>query len=139
MKKLLITTVYTILWVFLCPNLFGQNNEKNQNISISDYNIPPGVVFAKKFITTLDLSYKLNGTINLQSYDDAELRVGKKLSKEQLETLKQIDSINFEYYTKANIYFDSLSKRIKDLYTVNELWYIYVFDQNLKNKLLTIK
>jgi hypothetical protein len=85
------------------------------------------------------LSYKLNGTINLQSYNDAELRVGKKLSKEQLEALKQIDSVNYEYYTKANIYFESLSKKIRELYTVNELWYIYVFDQNLKNKLLTIK
>lgn len=123
----------------MSPNLFGQNNEVNQNTSISNYDIPPGVVFAKKFITTLDLSYKLNGTINLQSYNDAELRVGKKLSKEQLEALKQIDSVNYEYYTKANIYFESLSKKIRELYTVNELWYIYVFDQNLKNKLLTIK
>lgn len=123
----------------MSPNLFGQNNEVNQNNSISNYDIPPGVVFAKKFITTLDLSYKLNGTINLQSYNDAELRVGKKLSKEQLEALKQIDSVNYEYYTKANIYFESLSKKIRELYTVNELWYIYVFDQNLKNKLLTIK
>lgn len=139
MKKLLITAVYIILCVFFCPYLFGQNKEDVQNNSISNYNIPPGVVFPKKFITTLDLSYKINGTINLQSYNDAELRVGKKLTKEQLESLKQIDSLNFEYYTKANIYFDSLSKRIKDLYTINELWYIYVFDQNLKNKLLTIK
>lgn len=124
-----------MLCVLFCSNSYAQNKEN----SSSNFNLPPGVVFAKKFITTLDLSYRLNGTINLHSYDDAELRVGKKLSKEQLETLKEIDSINFEYYTKANLYFESLSKKIKDLFTVNELWYIYVFDQNLKNKLLTIK
>jgi hypothetical protein len=74
-----------------------------------------------------------------QDYNDSELRVGKKISKEQLESLKEIDVVNYKYYTTANAYFDSLSKKIKEMYTVNELWYIYVFDQNLKNKLLTIK
>jgi hypothetical protein len=139
MKKLLIATVYTILCVVLCPSILGQNNERDQNISKSNYNIPPGVVFGKKFNTNLDLSFKLNESTNFQSYKDSELRVGKKLSKEQLESLKEIDKINYEYYTIANSFFDSLSKKVKELFTMNELWYIYVFDQNLKNKLITIK
>jgi len=139
MKKLLITTVFTILCVLFCCDSYGQKAEKSSNNSFSSYNIPPGVVFSKKFVTTLDLSYKLNGGVNKQHYNDSELRVGKNLTNEQLESLKEIDKVNYEYYTIANTYFDSLSKRIKEMYTKNELWYIYVFDQNLKNKLLTIK
>jgi len=139
MKKLLITTVFTILCLLFCCDSYGQNTERSSNNSSSSYNIPPGVVFSKKFVTTLDLSYKLNGEANKQHYDDSELRVGKNLTNEQLESLKEIDKVNYEYYTIANTYFNSLSIRIKELYTKNELWYIYVFDQNLKNKLLTIK
>ena len=139
MKKLLIVTVFTMLCFLFCGYSYGQNTERSLNNSSSGYNLPPNVVFSKKFITTLDLSYKLNGETNIQSYKDSELRVGKILSKEQLESLKEIDVVNYKYYTTANTFFDSLSKKIKDVYTMNELWYIYVFDQNLKNKLLTIK
>lgn len=139
MKNLLIATVFTMLCVLFCGHSYGQNTERATDNSLSNYNLPPSVVFSKKIITTLDLSYKLNGSPNKQDYNDSELRVGKKISKEQLESLKEIDVVNYKYYTTANAYFDSLSKKIKEMYTVNELWYIYVFDQNLKNKLLTIK
>ena len=139
MKNLLIATVFTMLCVLFCGHSYGQNTERATDNSLSNYNLPPGVVFSKKFITTLDLSYKLNGSPNKQDYNDSELRVGKKISKEQLESLKEIDVVNYKYYTTANAYFDSLSKKIKEMYTVNELWYIYVFDQNLKNKLINIK
>lgn len=139
MKKLLIVTVFTMLCFLFCGYSYGQNTERPSNNSSSGYNLPPNVVFSKKFITTLDLSYKLNGSPNKQEYSDSEIRVGKILSKDQLESLKEIDMINYKYYTTANTFFDSLSKKIKDMYTINELWYIYVFDQNLKNKLLTIK
>ncbi len=139
MKNLLIATVFTILGVMFCGHSYGQNTERASNNSSSNYNLPPGVVFSKKFITTLDLSYKLNGISNSQSYNDNDLRVGKNLSNDQLESLKEIDQVNYKYYTTANNYFESLSKKIKEMYTKNELWYIYVFDQNLKNKLLTIK
>ncbi len=139
MKNLLIVTVFMILCFSFCGQSYGQNSERSSNYSSDAYNIPPGVVFSKKFITTLDLSYRLKGVSNPQSYNDNDLRVGKKLSNDQLESLKDIDQANYKYYTTANDYFESLSKKIKELYTTNELWYIYVFDQNLKNKLLTIK
>jgi hypothetical protein len=135
MKKLIIVTVFTLLCFLFCGLSYGQNKER-----VSDsYNLPPGFVFSKKFITTLDLSYKLNGISNSQTYHDNDLRIGKNFSNDQLLSLKEIDQANYKYYTTANIYFESLSKKIKEMYTVNELWYIYVFDQNLKNKLLTIK
>ncbi len=139
MKNLLIATVFSMLCVLFCDHSYGQNTERTINDSSSGYNIPPGVVFSKKFITTLDLSYKLEGVSNLQSYHDNDLKIGKNLSNDQLESLKEIDPQNYKYYTTANNYFESLSKKIKEMYTKNELMYIYVFDQNLKNKLLTVK
>lgn len=135
MKKLLIVTVFTVLCILFSAYTYGQNTES----ASYNYNLPPGFVFSKKFITTLDLSYKLNGISNSQTYLDNDLRIGKNFSNDQLKSLKEIDQVNYKYYTTANIYFESLSKKIKEMYTVNELWYIYVFDQNLKNKLLTIK
>lgn len=139
MKNSLINKVFTILCVIYCLNSYGQNSDDSENTLLKTYNLPPGFVFGKKFITTLDLSYKLVSAINKNSYQDSDLRVGKRLSIDQLESFKLIDKENYEYYTTANAYFNSLSKKINLLYTVNELWYIYVFDQNLKNKLLTIK
>lgn len=139
MKKLLIMTVSALMWLLFCAQSYGQNFEKKENNLTENYNIPPGVVFSMKFDTALDLSYKLNGNANLKSYNDSEIRVGKILSPEQLESLKGIDIANYEYYSSANLYFDTLSEKVKELYTKNELWYIYVFDQNLKNKLTTIK
>lgn len=139
MKKLLIIKVTAFMWLLFCTQSYGQNFEKKENNLTQNYNIPPGFVFTMKFDTTLDLSYKLNGNANLKSYNDSEIRVGKILSPEQLESLKGIDIANYEYYSSANLYFDTLSEKVKELYTKNELWYIYVFDQNLKNKLITIK
>jgi hypothetical protein len=135
MKKLLIIPVFTQLCFLFCGHSYGQNIERFPD----KFNLPPGFVFSKKFITTLDLSYKLNGVSNSQNYLDNDLRIGKNFSIDQLVSLKEIDHVNYKYYTTANIYFESLSKKIKEMYTVNELWYIYVFDQNLKNKLLIIK
>lgn len=120
----------------MCLNFYGQSTDSK---STNNYNLPPGVVFTKKFITTLDLSYKLNGTPKKQDYIDSELRVSKNFTIDQLESIKDIDPVNYEYYKTANVFFNNLSLKIKNLYTINELWYIYVFDQQLKNKLLTIK
>lgn len=132
-------TVSAFLWLLFCGPSYGQNFERKESSNFQNYNIPPGIVFPMKFDTTLDLSYKLNGTINLKTYKDSELRVGKVLSPEQLESLKEIDIENYQYYTTANLYFEKLSLKVTNLYTKNELWYIYIFDQNLKNNLLTIK
>lgn len=132
-------TVSAFLWLLFSATSYGQNLEIKERTQAQNYNIPPGVVFSMKFDTTLDLSFKLNGIAKPISYNDSDLRVGKVLSPEQLESLKEIDIANYQYYTTANLFFDKLSEKVKDLYTKNELWYIYVFDQNLKNLLLTIK
>jgi hypothetical protein len=139
MKKSLIVTVFKMLCVFFCSNSYGQNEKIIGTNSIENFNFPPGLALPMKFNVNLDLSHKLNHTESLRAYNDSELRVGKILTLEQLEELKEIDKVNYDYYTTANNYFENLSKKIKEIYTKNELWYIYVFDQKLKDKLFTIK
>ncbi len=130
----------TFLLLFLVPvKLLGQKTTESKTALESNYNIPPGLVFGKKFITSLDLSYKLTGGVAKMSYDDSELKFGKVFLNNDLESIKEIDPVNYNYYTTANAYFNSLSEKAKHIYTKNELWYIYVFDQKLKTKLLTIK
>ncbi|WP_288983244.1 hypothetical protein [uncultured Flavobacterium sp.] len=128
------------LFLFFTSNLYSQNvdNKSNDDHSTS-YNLPPGLVFGKKFVKTYDLSYKIEDSKKLVEYKDSELQLAKQISKEDLESLKESDVDNYNYYSIAFKYFDSLSERVKNIYTKNELWYIYIFDQELKNKLLTIK
>lgn len=136
-------SIFVLLCLFFSSDSFGQtfdkndvNNERNDNVK---FNLPPGAFLKKKFMTNIDLSYKLNGGTSTINYHDSDLKIAKNLSDEELESLKEIDPINYNYYTTANIFFNSLSQKVKSIYSKADLWYIYVFDQNLKSKLLTIK
>lgn len=139
MKKLLIVVFYTVLYCVNCNISYGQNVTTGNISSNPNFNLPPGVALPMKFNVALDFSFKINGLNSTQFYKDSELRVGKILTLEQLNSIKEKDPINYNYYSNANVYFTQLSEKVNQLYTKNELWYIYVFDQKLKNKLLTIK
>lgn len=140
MKTIFSKALFTLLSMLLCANLYSQNIE-NRAIkeNPSEYNLPPGVVFGKKFNKEYDLSFKIDNNAKVVYYEDSELRIAKQITKENIESLKDIDVENYNYYSTAFKYFDSLSEKVKKIYTKNELWYIYVFDQRLKNKLQTIK
>ena len=69
----------------------------------------------------------------------ADLLVIKNIPENELDEFKSIDPEYYNYYMKGISFFDSLSNKVKEIYTINELWYIYVFDQELKSKLLTVK
>lgn len=132
-------SIFFLLCFFSSLCSFGQTLVHEKSSVQENYNLPPGMVFGKKFITTMNLSYKLNGGVANVSYHDSDLKFGKVFLNNDLEAVKETDPINYNYYTTANNYFNSLSQKVKNLYTKNELFYIYVFDQKLKNQLLTIK
>lgn len=137
MKKLLITTVFTILCQLFCYYSYGQTDQKSINNSTNNYNLPPGVVLQMKGIKEKDLSYKLNSV----DYQNNELAVNflRKFSLEEINQMEIEKGKDYYYYKVANEYFLSLSDRVRKIYSYDELWYIYMFDQNLKNKLTTIK
>lgn len=111
---------------------------KAQDSSTSKYNLPPGCVLKQK-IKFFDLSYKLEGKSSVYNFSESDLLVMKDIPLNELDNLKNTDPDYYNYYMKGISFFDSLSNKVKQTYTINELWYIYVFDQDLKNKLLTIK
>lgn len=134
------TILLLLLLLFMPFCMIAQSTAfDRKTISQENYNLPPGIVFGKKFITTIDLSYKLKGGVAKDSYEDSDLKLGKVFLNNDLETIKNTDPVNYNYYTAANSFFNSLSQKVKGLYTKNELFYIYVFDQRLKNQLVTIK
>ena len=103
---------------------------------VTKFNLPPGTGFAPKIFQEIDYSYKLNDeSLN----EPIEKKYLFKFSEIKLEEIKSIDPNAYNYYNTANNYFNSLSKSVKRKFTVKELWYIYMYDLKLKNKLLTVK
>jgi len=98
-------------------------------------NLPPGVVFMDKTFEKIDYSYKLT---NQQTNNVEASNFMKKFSNDEIQLLLNGDSAESYYYKEAIKYFNSLSKKVKLLFNEEELWYIYMFDQKLKNKLQTI-
>nr|WP_294939539.1 hypothetical protein [uncultured Flavobacterium sp.] len=115
----------------------NENNKKNVKSELS-YNLPPGAVLKHKTIP-IDLSYKLEGRTSAAVYSESDLNVIKDFSQEELENLKNTDIAYHNYYTNGLSFFRGLSDKVKRIYSEKELWYIYVFDQKLKNKLTTVK
>jgi hypothetical protein len=123
MKKLLIL----IGFLMLSGAVFGQAQEKK---------LPE--IKGKTFVYR-DLSYKLNDTPNYDQVKkvDADFLYG--ISDYQLEEMKSKDMKSYEFYTKAKIYYKTLSDKVKAIYTANEIWDIYIHDQGLKSRLQTVK
>jgi hypothetical protein len=122
-----------IIIVFLSFNFI-----KAQEPIDSKFNLPPGCVLKQKF-KFFDLSYKLEGKHTVHNFSESDLLVIKNIPENELDEFKSIDPEYYNYYMKGISFFDSLSNKVKEIYTINELWYIYVFDQELKSKLLTVK
>lgn len=102
------------------------------------YNLPPGSIVRKKGFEQVDYSWKLKNI----SQDKAYFKDSNYLSQFTLEDLKVMEKNSiekFNYYKTADNYFKALSPKVKSLFTVNELWYIYMFDETLKEKIKTIK
>ncbi|BCY29465.1 hypothetical protein [Flavobacterium okayamense] len=126
MKKALLL----ILFVFAI-NIYSQTNNKN-------YNLPPGYkLHPKKSI--IDLSFKLDDTkFTNQDYSNKDLKFLKDIPENEISTLKNSNPEYFKYLENGNLFINSLSDKVKKIYSKEELWYIFAFDQTLKEKLTTI-
>lgn len=100
--------------------------------------MPPGYkLHPKKKI--IDLSYKLNlNTYKSHNYSDSDLKFLKEISDADLTLMKTSNPNYYNYIQDGTNFISSLSKKVKEIYTKEELWYIYAFDQNLKNRLTTL-
>jgi hypothetical protein len=108
-----------------------------QKANVNSFNLPPRVVLSKKGVEVNDLSYKLND----DNYMNNEIATNflRKFTESELKDMENSKGEDFFYYKSANEYFNSLSEKIRKIYSYDELWYIYMFDQKLKQKLTTIQ
>lgn len=97
-----------------------------------EINLPPDAVFRPKFFKFIDHSEKLSIVTNQSLNKDFM----SNFSKEDIHNFKTKYQNEYAYYQEALAYFDKLSDRVKKALTTKELWYIYMYDQELKNKLL---
>lgn len=99
----------------------------------SGYNLPPGYSLMPDQ-TVFNLSKKLDDSL-AKDIPVERLKVLKDITESQLKET----SVEYqEYVKKGQLYIDSLSKKVRNLFNDTELWYIYAFDQDLKEKLLNI-
>jgi hypothetical protein len=98
-------------------------------------NLPPTEKKSIGKYKYIDYEYKLKEN----NKEPIEKRWINKYSDKEFKDLKNTNQELYNYYYNANRYFERLSNRVKSTYTLEELWYIYMFDQGLKNKLSTIK
>jgi len=114
-----------LLLIIVAGFAYGQN---------SDYNLPPGYTLMPGK-AVIDLSFKLDGK-----------KLEKEISPNELKFLKEIDDSELhltspqyqQYIQEGKAFINSMSAKVKSIYSTDELWYIYAFDQELKEKLAKI-
>ncbi|MEZ4854392.1 hypothetical protein [Flavobacterium sp.] len=120
-----------IFLLFTSVNLIAQNSK--------EYNLPPGYkIHPKKEI--IDLSYKIDeNNKNEVFYSQDDLLFLKNLSDVELENLKSELPDYYNYIQSGKAFINSLSQKVKNIYTTNELWYIYAFDKKLATTISVLK
>jgi len=117
--------------LFVCTATFAQQTGKF-TYEGKEFNLPPGAVFRPAYFKFHDHSGKLSKVSNRPLKKDFM----DKFSKEDIHNFKTKYQGEYAYYQEALAYFDKLSDKVNKALTVKELWYIYIYDQELKNNLL---
>ncbi|NQY31235.1 MAG: hypothetical protein HRT69_17435 [Flavobacteriaceae bacterium] len=120
-----------IFTLFVCATAAAQQTGKF-TYQGKEVNLPPDAVFRPKFFKFIDYSEKLN-TVNNQSVNKNFMA---EFSEEDIQKFETIYQEDYTYYQEAVTYFNKLSDKVNRALTVKQLWYIYMYDQELKNKLL---
>ena len=112
---------------------FSQNNQ--------EFNLPPGSVINKKAETNKDFSAKLNLVMsgNFENSKAVEGNFLNQYTASEIEAMMTESPESYSYYKKADEFYKKLSPRVKAVFTVDDLWNIYMFNQKLKSQLAEIK
>jgi hypothetical protein len=139
MSKKTLPTKSLFIFFFIFNTTFVVFSQQKSNDNIGKSNLPPGASLPLKF-EFIDYSYKLseiNSTSNttIKEYSDFL----QDFTEADLLEMKQLDQLKYNYYMKANEFYKNLSIKVKSLFTHNELWFVYMHDVDLTNKLSQIK
>jgi hypothetical protein len=129
MKQFLL--IFLMASGFAC---FSQNTVDD----LKKINLPPGTILSPKF-EFIDYSYKLNYISSNTSGNGGNKNFLQEFSEVDLTEIKDNTPEKYQYYLKAQDFYNDLANNVKSLYTIEELWYIYMYDVELTNKLRAIK
>lgn len=133
MKILLFLAVFTFSFAFSFDSYSQSVAKDEQN---PKFNLPPGAKLMHKVDTEIDYSYKLNEIPASAPLKFIPGNFLKEFREDDLLEMKTNTPETYEYYTKAADYYNNLSNKVKATFTIEEIWYIYKFDQNFKANLL---
>jgi hypothetical protein len=125
------TSILFILFNFSTFSQTRLNEEKK-------INLPPGAVMPLKF-DFIDYSYKLDNISSIKVKSIEKENFLFEFSEEDLILMKETALDKYQYYMKANDFYNNLSIKVRTLYTMQELWFIYSYDIQLTNKIISIK
>lgn len=106
--------------------------------SQDNFNLPPGFKFKSKF-EFIDYSGKFLDVATASKAIVSSQSFLKNFSSDDLSEMKLNCPEKYRYYMDANTVYENLSPRVKNVFTVDELWFIYMFDVELAKKLRSIK
>ncbi len=122
----------TILFIFVCCTATYAQQTGSFTYQGKLFNLPPGAKFYPQKFKFIDYSE----SFAKEGVQSLEKDFMKDFSEEDMHNFKTIYKDDYAYYQEALVYFNKLSDRVNRTFTEKELWYIYIFDQELKNKLL---
>ena len=117
-----------LICFFISMQAFSQNR----------HNIPPNFKISPKTNTEKNYSFKLHNQPDYGTVASTDAQFLKDLTPVNMEDMKINAPESYKYYSEALVYYKQLSQRAKALFTGDEIWFIYMFDQNLKDKLKNI-
>lgn len=127
--------VFLIAHVFSTP-IFAQDQYQEQHKD-GKFNLPPGYSIPPKKDTKLDYSV---GISKMPAVAPADFVPGDFLMAFGLPTIREKMAASPEfnaYCRQAENFYNQLSNRVRSTYSMEELWYIYMYDPKLAQQLTT--
>lgn len=116
----------------------SQTQLNDNQLITQNYNLPHGSSPSIKLDKTIDYSPKRDMIQNANAIQiNSQVFLYRMITPEKWAAIREINDPNEVYFNTAMEWFDHLSGKVKSVYSLEELWYIYQFDTVLATNLST--
>ena len=120
-----------IFFMSLClVHSYGQSLK-----SSNQFRLPPDVKLKNKITKIVNLSYKIDKGEIPSDYENIKNSYDKRFDLENIEKYKS-NAEMYAYLKQASSFFERIPSKYRELYNDMELWYIYIYDDKLANRLI---
>lgn len=120
-----------IFFMSLClVHSYGQSLK-----SSNPFRLPPDVKLKNKITKIVNLSYKIDKGEIPSDYENIKNSYDKRFDLENIEKYKS-NAEMYAYLKQASSFFKKIPSKYRALYNDMELWYIYIYDDKLANRLI---